>query len=162
MSRPANIKKAKAEAARLLKHHGVRSLPVDPESIAEDEGFQVVYVDFSDHASSLVSGLFDHQKQKIYVNKKLPANQKTFTIAHELAHAILHQEYAAGTEYRAMPRSNSHGVKPPEEKEADVFAACLLVPLETLRRYKDVASFDELASMYAVSSAVVRNQMDHI
>jgi len=161
MKRP-DYKKSRQEAAKLLKRNGIRSLPVDPEAIAEREGIDVVYVDFNESASKLISGLYDFSTQKIYVNKSLPSNRKTFTIAHELAHAILHQEYAASTEYRAMPRTNVHINKPAEEKEADVFAACLLVPPNTLKKYKDVASIDELASMYAVSRDVVVNQMDYI
>lgn len=161
MSRP-NYPNARSEAAKLLKRHGVKSLPIDPEDIAEREGIDVVYVDFNEKASKLISGLYDFSEQKIYINKTLPFNRKTFTIAHELAHAILHQEYAESTDYRAMPRSNVHFQKPAEEKEADVFAACLLVPPDTLRKYKDVASIDELASMFAVSRDVVTNQMDFI
>lgn len=161
MKRP-DYKKSRSEAARLLKLHGVRSLPVDPEAIAESEGIDVVFVEFNEAASKLISGLYDFSSQKIYVNKNLPSNRKTFTIAHELAHAMLHQDYAASTEYRAMPRSNIHTNKPAEEKEADVFAACLLVPPSTLKKYKDVASIDELAAMYAVSRDVVVNQMDYL
>ena len=54
-----------------------------------------------------------------------------------------------------MPRSNVHFDKSNVEKEADVFAACLLVPPDALRKYKDVASIDELASMFAVFRDVV-------
>ncbi|MBU2983282.1 ImmA/IrrE family metallo-endopeptidase [Lentibacter algarum] len=161
MKRP-DYKRARAEAARLLKHYSIRSLPIDPEAIAESEGINVVYVEFNEKASKLISGLYDFNAQKIYVNKTLPSNRKTFTIAHELAHAILHQEYAESTDYRAMPRSNVHFDKPPEEKEADVFAACLLVPPSALKKYKDVASIEELSSMFAVSRDVVTAQMDFL
>jgi len=162
MSMKPNYKKARDEAKKLLDQNGVRSLPVDPEAIAERLGIDVVYVDFNDKAADLISGLYDFNTQKIFVNKKLPVNRKTFTIAHELAHAVLHQDYARSTDYRAMPRSNFHREKPAVEKEADVFAACLLVPPGSLKRYKDFASTQELAEMFAVSKDVITTQMDFI
>lgn len=157
-----NYRLARETARDLLAERGSKSLPIDPEVIAESMGINVVYVEFNDHASDLISGLYDAGNNRIIVNKKLPANRKTFTIAHELGHALMHKDYAESSEYRALPRSNFHRNKPGIEKEADVFAACLLVPKDVLKRYKDVADLDELAQLFAVSRDVVVNQMDYI
>lgn len=154
-----NYKNAREEASKLLSAYKILTPPVDPEFIAEQEGIDVVYVDFNNELSPLISGLYDFESNKIYINKGIASNRKTFTIAHELAHAILHKDYAASNDYRAMPRSNRHiGDKPIFEKEADVFAASLLVPTTFLKKYIDYANNFELAQMFAVSEDVISIQ----
>jgi Zn-dependent peptidase ImmA (M78 family) len=75
----------------------------------------------------------------------------------------MHSEYAKSGEYKVLPRRNSYvGVKPPEEREADAFAANLLVPESMLKAYKGVASVSELATLFAVSEQVIVNRLNHI
>lgn len=157
----ADYTRSRRTAADLLKKYRIDRPPVDPEAIAEAEGIDVLYVDFGVHSDE-ISGLYDFETRKIYVNKKIPDNRKTFTIAHELAHALMHEEYAESEQYSAMPRSNFHSDKPDEEREADVFAACLLVPKDMLRTYREYASTVELARMFAVSDDVVTIQGKYI
>lgn len=152
-----NYKNSRLAAKKLLEKYKIVNPPVDPEAIAEAEGIDVLYVDFGS-VKNEISGLYDFESRKIYVNKDIPDNRKTFTIAHELAHALMHQDYATSANYRALPRSNNHDDKPDEEREADVFAACLLVPKEMLRSYQNYASVPELAKMFAVSDSVVAIQ----
>lgn len=161
MTKP-DYKLARDSAKELLKRHAVRRLPVDPEVIAEAEGIDVVYAEFNEEAAAAISGLYDASSNRIIVNKSLPGNRKTFTIAHELGHFVMHLDYAKSQAYRALPRSNFHRNKPAHEKEADVFAANLLVPCEVLKKYKDVANIDELAELFAVSREVIVNQMDYL
>lgn len=152
-----NYANSRRTADGLLKKYNIVNPPIDPEAIAEAEGIDVVYVDFGKFRNE-ISGLYDFESRKIYVNKDIPDNRKTFTIAHELAHALMHLDYATSENYRAMPRSNHHSDKPDEEREADVFAACLLVPKEMLRSYRNYASLPELAKIFAVSDSVVTIQ----
>jgi Zn-dependent peptidase ImmA (M78 family) len=56
-------------------------------------------------------------------------------------------------------KSYENGKKPDEEKEANAFAATLLVPLNLLKRYKDVATISELSRMFMVSQDVILNRM---
>jgi len=156
-----NYSLARKTAVELLKKYRIDRPPIDPEAIAEAEGIDVVYVDFA-QLTDKISGLYDFDSNRILINKKLPDNRKTFTIAHELAHALIHREYAESANYSAMPRSNTHVSKPDEEREADVFAACLLVPKAMLKKYRDYASDTELAKMFAVSSDVVTIQGQYI
>ncbi|ASY64645.1 hypothetical protein SJ05684_c32230 [Sinorhizobium sojae CCBAU 05684] len=106
--------------------------------------------------------MYDFQTKTIYINREIPPNRKTFTIAHELGHAILHEDYVKSMNYEAMPRSNYHASKPVEEVEADVFAACLLVPKSMLGLYKNFADPNELAEMFAVSPDVVVHQLKYV
>ena len=149
------------EANRLLQKHGYVSPPVDPEQIAEDEGIRVVYAEFEGSDNDDFSGFFELSENTIYVNDDIATNRITFTIAHELAHYFLHQEYIRSNDYVPMPRRNEYkGKKPVEEVEADTFAANLLVPLSMLKRYSPLATIPELARTFSVSEEVVRNRLD--
>lgn len=153
--------KAATAAADLLKRYGISAPPVDPERIAEEEGLRVVYADFEYPDSANVSGFFRLDELKIFVNREINANRITFTIAHELAHYILHRDFIASNDYMPMPRNNEYpNGKPVEEVEADTFAANLLVPLKMLREYEGFASLDELATVFFVSREVIANRFD--
>ena len=157
----ANYPAARKKAKSILREFNITTPPIDPEAIAEAKGIDVLYVAFGD-LSAEVSGLYDFESGSIYVNKHMPGNRKTFTIAHELGHALLHQDYAKSEAYSAMPRSNVHINKPDVEREADVFAACLLVPTKMLKKYQNYASVTELSRMFAVSDDVVAIQSKYI
>lgn len=157
--RRADYREARQAAQQLLTRFGITNPPVDPEGIAEAMGINVLYVDFEAQAD--ISGLYDFESRTIYVNRGIPTNRKTFTIAHELGHAVMHGAYVRSLNYRALPRSNVHWDKPSEEVEADVFAACLLVPKDMVKRYKGIATVEELAEMFAVSPDVVVNQLKY-
>lgn len=149
------------EAERLLKKYYYTKPPIDPEQIAEGEGLRVVYADFEHPYSEDVSGFFDLERNFIIVNNEISDNRITFTIAHELAHYILHREYIETNIYIPMPRNNYYGnEKPKEETEADQFAANLLVPLKMLKKYKSVASVSELANLFFVSEDVIRYRLN--
>ncbi|WP_449396287.1 ImmA/IrrE family metallo-endopeptidase [Devosia riboflavina] len=139
---PADFKMARRCAQEVIERIGKTRPPVDPEAVAELLGVQVVYADLGDDFAESVSGFIemDALPPRIVVNNAIHPNRMTFTIAHELGHFLMHKEYATGENYRVMPRRNVYdGPKPPEEQEADAFAAELLVPLEdaaSLRRYR--------------------------
>ncbi|TDK38595.1 ImmA/IrrE family metallo-endopeptidase [Rhizobium deserti] len=156
----ADWKKAKQKAADVVKNYGLTKPPVDPEAIAEAMGVDVVYAHFSPGIKDKVSGFIQFDPLQIVVNKEIHPNRMTFTIAHELAHFLMHKPYAESNDYRVMPRQNEYSVrKPPEEQEADCFAAELLVPEKMLKAYKDFASTRELARIFAVSEDVILNRL---
>jgi Zn-dependent peptidase ImmA (M78 family) len=149
------------EAARALHaKYRLDSPPFDPESIAEAEGFRVIYDDFAPEVSPHLSGYSDANTNRIVVNRAISPSRKIYTIAHELAHLLLHTDYVKDDgRYQILPRKNFYSEeKPIEEKEADAFAAEFLVPLRVLRQYKDAASDFELARMFAVSGEVIANR----
>lgn len=160
-----NFNHAAEKAAELLKQHGFQKPPIDPEAIAEEEGLRVYFAEFKAPHDEKTSGFFqlseDDNGGSIYVNSSNSDNRITFTIAHELAHYILHKEYIKSNKYQPMPRHNKYdGEKPVEEIEADFFAASLLVPLKMLKNYRDFASEEELARLFFVSLDVIRNRLD--
>jgi len=158
---PANFDRARKSARDLLDKYQITKAPIDPEVISEREGIDVVYATFREDISDQVAGFSEPHNGRIVVNRALNLNRKTFTIAHELGHHKLHSEYLDDEgRYQIFPRMNDYiGVKPPEEQEADAFAAELLVPLNLLRKYVDFATPAELAAMFMVSRDVILNRI---
>ena len=160
MTKP-NFTLAATKAADLLKKYAYSEPPIDPQSIAESEGLRVVYADFEHPDNANVSGFFRLHDNTIVVNNDISGSRITFTIAHELAHYVLHQDFIRGNNYIPMPRNNDYpNGKPVEEIEADTFAANLLVPLIMLKTYVNLASIGELSNLFFVSEEVIRNRID--
>ncbi|ALR88178.1 ImmA/IrrE family metallo-endopeptidase [Acetobacter pasteurianus] len=153
----ARARQAAEETLRSLK---IIYPPVDPRFIAEALGISVNYVKFAFPTSEEISGYIQPDKNQIVVNEELPTNRILFTIAHELGHFLLHKQYVKSHNYNVFPRYNNYPKgKPPEEVEADIFAANLLVPFYMLKKYENVASTHELAKMFCVSEDVIVNQL---
>ncbi|MCG8562675.1 MAG: ImmA/IrrE family metallo-endopeptidase [Hyphomicrobiales bacterium] len=130
------------------------SVPVDVQAIAEDLGINVWSWDMGPD----VSGMLARQSPPdggrsgyaIYVNNQHHPNRMRFTIAHEIAHFILHRDESPDTIrddqfYRAL--SN------PLEAEANRLAAEILMPWHLVNELtsQGVTSLDELASRMQVS-----------
>ena len=151
--------RVRAEVARLLERHGFDSPPVDPVEIARGEGIDVRFVTFSGEFEN-VSGFFDPADNSITVNKNEWPLRQTFTIAHELGHAMLHRGWAASEDYgvlwRDEARNDRRGV---HEVEANFFAAHLLVPRNMLDKWYDDLSVSELSRLFAVSVPVIKNRL---
>lgn len=161
----ADYNRATGEAAKLLKKYKITKAPIDPEAIAQAEGVDVVYATFNGAIADQVAGYSEPMNGRIVVNRDLHTNRKTFTIAHELGHHMLHKEYLDDEgAYQVFPRMNSYNgrTKPPVEQEADAFAAALLVPMDMLRQYQHLAGTSELARMFLVSEEVILNRMKRL
>lgn len=101
-----------------------------------------------------VAGAFNRNKKEIYLNKTDPQTKKMFTLAHELGHYFLHSDLSADILYR---EANNHDQ---QEREADHFAAALLMPEGTIRLYWPVAeSMQQLAEMFGVSYPAMLNRL---
>ena len=149
-----------SEVQRVLKENNVLGPPVDPLEIAVAYGVSVEERDF-DEFSQEVAGFFDFNERAIYVNDADPYVRKTFTIAHELGHFILHQHHFQENpdEYSVLLRRPMGAAFDPKEKEANAFAANLLVPRKFLDRYYRHADVDSLARLFMVSKDVIRNRL---
>ncbi|MCP4560321.1 MAG: ImmA/IrrE family metallo-endopeptidase [Bosea sp.] len=151
--------KAAARAAQnLLSEAGIHEPPVDPVHLARSIGLEVQFVDFDDEFSK-VSGFYDPQAKMIVVNKAESPGRQTFTIAHELAHALLHHEWAASDEYKVLWRDSEYNGDEAHEKEANAFAARLLMPRSFLDRYFGQMNEAELSRLFAVSVPAMRNRL---
>lgn len=151
---------AESKANELTKNISAPPIPV--YEIAESSGVNVVFVDFGAHAES-VSGLCDFEAARIYVNKDDSTQRQTFTMAHELGHWLLHKELFLDDpdSYPVLPRFANPDSKNPLEKEANKFAACLLVPSRLLRPVRE-APPATLAKIFGVSRLMMEYRLKNV
>lgn len=77
-----------------------------------------------------VAGLIDRQANKIVVSNAFPEKISRFTAAHEIGHWVLHPDQVMHRD-RSIDGSGAKDLKRPlEEREADYFAACFLMPVK--------------------------------
>jgi Zn-dependent peptidase ImmA (M78 family) len=145
------------EVDRILKENTIIEPPVLPREIAENYGIKVLFAQFPENLSQ-VMGFFDFERDQIIVNSTDPANRQTFTIAHELGHAIMHKAYLKDNQnaYKVLLRQPMAAQKDPIEQEANSFAANLLVPRKMLEQYHKLAGVRELSRLFIVSEDVIR------
>ena len=124
--------------------------PIPVLEIAERSGVNVVFETFGSHSES-VSGFCDFENSRLYVNAQDLPERQSFTMAHELGHWLLHRGFFLEhpDDYPVLPRFTD-----PKEKEANKFAACLLVPERLLRPVKG-AAISSLASVFGVSRTMM-------
>jgi Zn-dependent peptidase ImmA (M78 family) len=153
-----NIRLAKRESQKLLTDFGIDAPPIPLNDIVSANGLNIVYSDFSVlPQGNEIAGFIDFETKNIYVNKDDTPNRKRFTIAHELGHYIMHPDLIKDdAEYNVLLRHVlSDKNYSPEEKEANCFAANLLVPDSLLKRYRD-ASNSIVSTIFAVSEDVIQ------
>ena len=158
MNEVPDYKKAQQEALDLLDKFGYTSPAIDPVKICRDLGIRVYFSDFTGEDDK-ISGFFYGEKNEIYVNKNEYPQRQTFTIAHELGHKIMHEKWLNSSDYKVLLRNSINDSDDPKEKEANAFAAHLLVPKFMLDKYYRIASIEELATLFMVSVPVIRARM---
>lgn len=121
----------------LLRRYGVKSGPVPVEQIASGEGATVRRVPADDDLSGFLYREPTNDVAIIGVNSNHGPNRQNFTIGHELAHLVLHDidhvHVDRGFTVRLRNAASSEG-RNVEEKEANLFAAELLMPARFLDR----------------------------
>lgn len=92
----------------------------------------------------------------IFVNKEHAATRKRFTIAHEIAHYVLHEEQIGdGVFDDALYRS---GLSNEMERQANGLAANILMPWSELNKHIGKPT-DELARLFNVSKEAMANRL---
>ena len=123
------MRRAEAEAARLLKEYRVHEPPVSVGDIARGEGAQIVRQRFEGSESGFI--LRDGKLTVIGVNTLTSRRRQRFTIAHELGHMLLHDGKPLIVDHsvRINFRSDISSMATDDaEIEANAFAAALLMP----------------------------------
>jgi Zn-dependent peptidase ImmA (M78 family) len=157
-----SVTTAKNQAKKILKENFVLEPPVDVYEIARNAGIKIVEDIFPDDFEN-VSGFINIEDDLpvMYVNADEPENRRKFTVAHELGHWVLHEDAIREDSRRAVLFRVALGQanKDPLEKEANAFAAELLVPTEFFERVKGDKSQNELADVFKVSAEVIGYRM---
>jgi Zn-dependent peptidase ImmA (M78 family) len=98
---------------------------------------------------------------RIVVNVGDPPQRRRFTIAHEVAHYVLHRDLIGESlTDNAMYRSS---LADDYERQADSFAAKILLPADAIREaYRHTRSLAGLAAIFGVSTAAVRIRLKEL
>lgn len=134
----------KKRAEDFCKDYGITEYPVEIVRVCNENGLKV----FEEYLGGNVSGLIvvDEKKwekydsnQFISVNLTDSAVRRRFTIAHELAHFVLHKNESKLYAHRDL--NNDQGTRSSIEQEANYFAANVLMPEELVKnRVEDLRS----------------------
>lgn len=95
---------------------------------------------------------------EIWVRAEAPVVRQRFTVAHELGHLMLHRS----NEVHFRDVSPATTMHPPEERDANAFAAALLMPRFMLQPliYNSGLPVNQLAAMFEVSTAAMEARID--
>lgn len=152
--------------ANLRRKHGATTLPVDVRALAEKEGVRVALEDLEDQVSGAL--LARDGQAVMAVNSNHPPRRQRFTMAHELGHRLLHWESGEATafvdgslSFRRDERSKDGSLD--VEREANAFAAELLMPRLEIEKWASQSAFDphdeialkKMCGLFGVSEAAL-------
>jgi len=146
------------QAFDLLNRFSIDRPPVDPVEIARHLDVDVFFAKFADEDQN-ISGFYDASENAIFVNESEWPLRQTFTVAHELGHKVLHEEWAKSSDYTMLFRDQAANSDDPHEKEANAFAANLLVPRFMLDDVWTRYSSEDLSRLFAVSVPVIKSRI---
>src|SRR6266702_6592122 len=119
----------------LLATYKIKEAPVPVERIAKAKGARVFHQSLEDDVSGFLYQ--DKEQTVIGVNTHHAPVRQNFTTAHELGHLLLHdqEQLHVDRDFRVRLRNDVSSQGTDEaEKEANFFAASLLMPKEFLER----------------------------
>jgi Zn-dependent peptidase ImmA (M78 family) len=143
---PITNQLVKQRAEKLLLDSGYAGqFPVPTCEIAGFLGF-AVYSFKPSKQDQNISGAVYHEERKIFFNKHERLRRNIFTIAHEIGHIILHGANQDHIDYKKSTSLND------KERQADEFAACLLMPESVFRRLceKTKNDYEALSDFFKV------------
>lgn len=156
---------AEARAASILESLGLGEPPIPVERIALHLGLEVERAALGDNVSGLL--VVQDGRGMIGVSANQPLVRQRFTIAHEIGHFVLHKDVMPvfiDTQFlrpilAAFRNAASSTGEDAREREANAFAAALLMPAEMVHRaiatlgvdIADEEAIEELAKRFNVS-----------
>jgi Zn-dependent peptidase ImmA (M78 family) len=153
-------------AERLLKQHCRDGAAVDVQAIAESYGIEVKLEPVDDDLSGFLFREPQSGRTVIGVNASHHPNRRTFTIAHELGHFLLHEAETVHLDskssgYTLQLRSPASATgENINEREANLFAAEILMPAKFIAKelrkkdldlLEDESVLKDLAQKFKVS-----------
>ncbi|MDE0104352.1 MAG: ImmA/IrrE family metallo-endopeptidase [Bryobacterales bacterium] len=144
---------------RLILARHQEAVPVNIKAIADDLGLKVHHTrDWSDDVSGQIVRSDRHGGSSgyaIFLNRRHSPNRKRFTLAHEIAHFLLHPQFIGdGIQHDGLYRS---GLSTPLEVQANKMAAEILMPKTQLlwAFHEGVNDVGDLAKRFRVSRAAM-------
>lgn len=158
------------QAEDLVREAGIKTIPVPVEAVAKHLGIEVDEADLGEECSGMLVRHGD--SAVIGVHADHHEHRQRFTIAHEIAHYILHSEEAYIDEHLHIDlRSNNPGsATKQEEDEANQFAGALLMPADQVRKAFAEQRVDpsrddeipEMAKCFKVSAQAMMKRLQHL
>lgn len=130
-------------AESILFDLGIKEAPINPKFIAEQKGIKVQEADLGEGVSGAI--VVKNGKAKIGYNPDEVSQRQNFTIAHELGHFCLHKdktEMFIDKSFYALRDERSSKGEYKLEREANAFAAALLMPRSLLLKEVEKTNFD--------------------
>lgn len=163
--------RARKKARALLNEFGVKSAPVPLERIVKSKNIVLQFAPLDEELSGMA--YIKDGVGIIGINALHHPNRQRFSIAHELAHHMLHADVIANAihvdkEFRVLHRDSlaSQGVDQ-VEIDANAFASELLMPEHLLKEalgetgldIEDEAGVEALAKKFRVSASAMRYRL---
>lgn len=156
------LRKAPESQNEVLQMH-LQNVPVDVEALAYDLGLNLKYEDLPDDiAGKLERDWLAPAGFRITVDSSDGHRRKRFTIAHEIAHYMLHRDLLPeeGVTDSALYRSS---LSDDMERHANRFAAQILLPETKVREaYRSEKSLAALSRIFDVSDAALRIRLKEL
>jgi len=165
MATITTLEDVKKLSEQVLEENYIEEPPIDIYEVAKNYGLEVEEQSFPSKYSQ-ISGFIteDNGAPHLVVNAADSKNRKNFTVAHELGHWLMHRDNLradpkVGVLFRIpLGKLNAD----PLEKQANTFAANLLVPEKMLIAKKKLGlSQKELAETFGVSEEVIGYRLEH-
>ena len=139
--------RAAAVRNRFLQVFGGPELPVPVDAIAEDLlGLAVAERELD------VSGVLVPAQRRIWLKADEPAERKRFTLAHELGHWVCQCLEGRGEDVMCRAADLADAATRANEREANIFAAELLMPEDAVRAaWAGEESVEACAGTFGVS-----------
>lgn len=159
-------------AALVARYNSDGVAPFPFERILLDE--RNLQITESDKLSEDVSGVIIHEDEKfiILVNSNSSDTRKYFTIARELGHYYLHRNFLEKEEIIIKSDEQEDDLmlsfeidnsSPAREREANSFAACLIMPEDLVRKaWKALRNIEECAKVFEVSPTAMSIRLEKL
>lgn len=151
---------ARDKALAILSMYNINEPPVSVSEIASHLGFSVVPFNFPDYISAVIR--IEDKRKIIGVNESHPKTRQRFSIAHELGHYVSgHEDFSHRKRTFIDPEKRFLDLSYRDEREADEFAAELLMPEFMLRKdvLEEHLDTPTLARRYGVSEQAMWIQL---
>jgi Zn-dependent peptidase ImmA (M78 family)/DNA-binding XRE family transcriptional regulator len=155
--------KPEAAARKVRDRCGVRAPQIEMEAVLEALEVPLYRRKFPDALSALVVDAGE-ERYAIAVNSRHHPHRRRFSIAHELGHAVLRHECDYYLDYWGEDAWEPPDYRYFDEREANQFAAALLMDDRALRKdfANGIQDTHQLAERYGVSEAAMNFRLIYL
>lgn len=163
------------KASELIAQYSLDETPVNLYDVCNRLGIKKVDIEFKKYDGDYILGgikRYDKDNVKIFVNEKDGYERQRFTIAHEIGHYYLgHLDNTDTNQFMYLERRDGYNTNNPIERQANQFAAALLMNRKTIEEkfntLKEIglptnSIEDILADMFGVSRQSVKYRLKNL